>query len=207
LTQSGVNVGSYAITLGTLGNSNYSVTLSDTTVNFAITAKAVVVTADSFTKLTTANDPAFTWTSPGLVSSDLTGTLVRLNTSNAVGVYDITAGDLTDANNPNYNITFVKGSLTVEALTPLSLTWEATNGTVDSSGKASVGAKVNVKASGGGTGALTWSAPSCTMTVVSATTQELQVSGTGSCTLTVKRAANGGYPASEASKTFTWANR
>ncbi len=204
----GSDVGTYAITLGTLGNSNYAVSLSGTPVNFTINKKAVTVTADSFTKLnTTIADPTFTWTSPGLVSSDLSGTLERLNKSNAAGIYDITAGTLTNENNPNYNITFVKGTLTVEVLTPVRLSWIARNGTVDATGKASLGAKVEVTALGGGTGELTWSAPGCTVTVVSGTTQELQVSGQGSCTLTVKRAANGSYPVSEVSQTFTWSNK
>jgi hypothetical protein len=63
-----------------------------------------------------------------------------------------------------------------------------------------------VTASGGGTGALTWAAPSCTLNAVNGTTQELQRNGGGTCTLTVDRAASSGYSASRVVKTFTWSN-
>ena len=44
----GENVGNYAITLGSLSaGSNYTLSLSATTVNFAITPKAVTITPNS----------------------------------------------------------------------------------------------------------------------------------------------------------------
>ena len=46
----GTNVGSYAINLGTLANSNYNISLAVTPVNFSITARPLTVTAATDTK-------------------------------------------------------------------------------------------------------------------------------------------------------------
>jgi hypothetical protein len=72
-----------------------------------------------------------------------------------------------------------------------------------------VGAKVEVTATGGGTGALTWSTSGggCTLSVVDAITQTIQKNGNGTCTVTVRRAASSGRAASEVSQTFTWSNK
>ena len=215
----GSGVGTYAITQGTMNtanNANYTVTFSGTPVNFTINKKAVTVTADNKTKLaTTTADPAFTWTSsPALVSSDLSGTLTRVNTSNAAGVYAITQGTLTNTANPNYTITFVAGSLTITAPTPLSASVIAQNGTVTGSSNsytASNGSKLTVSASGGGTGALTWtvSAGTCTIEEVDPSNPDSSRkavfrNGKGSCTLRISRASDDNYSASSINVAFTW---
>ena len=215
----GSGVGTYAITQGTMNtanNANYTVTFSGTPVSFTINKKAVTVTADNKTKLTTTTaDPAFTWTSsPALVSSDLSGTLTRVNTSNAAGVYAITQGTLTNTANPNYTITFVAGSLTITAPTPLSASVIAQNGTVTGSSNsytASNGSKLTVSASGGGTGALTWtvSAGTCTIEEVDPSNPDSSRkavfrNGKGSCTLRISRASDDNYSASSINVAFTW---
>jgi len=214
---SGSDVGTYAITQGTVttaNNSNYTVTFSGTPVNFTINKLAVTVTADNKTKLsTTTADPTFTWTStPALASSALTGTLTRTNTSNAAGVYAITQGTLTNTANPNYSITFVQGSLTIVAPTPLSANVVALNGTVSASPyTASIGAKLRVSASGGGTGLLTWAVLTgdCVITDVSSgtpdtTQKQIYRSGKGSCTVTISRAADASYAASSINVALVW---
>jgi hypothetical protein len=212
----GETVGTYALNLGSLANSNYTITLSGTPVNFTINKLAVTVTADNKTKLsTTTADPTFTWTStPALASTALTGTLTRTNTSNAAGVYAITQGTLTNTANPNYSITFVQGSLTIVAPTPLSASVVAQNGTVSQTSgiwTTKSGTKLTVAVSGGGTGALTWtvSTGSCSIDdvvagVVDMTQKQISTNGKGSCTVTISRAADASYAASSINVALVW---
>jgi hypothetical protein len=100
----GENVGIYAITLGTLSaGPNYSLSLSTTTVNFAITAKPVTITPGSDqSKVFGDADPTFTFTNDGgLAAGAFTGALSRVAGENA-GTYAITLGTL--AAGPNYNL-------------------------------------------------------------------------------------------------------
>ena len=100
----GTAVGNYAINIGTLANTNYTVTFVSST--FAITPKAVTVTAAAGQgKTFGATDPALTYTTaPALVTGDtFTGSLVRAS-GEAVGNYAITQGTLA---NGNYTITYV----------------------------------------------------------------------------------------------------
>ena len=100
----GQNVGLYAITQGTLDNSNYDITYVGA--DFAITKRAVTVTADAGqSKVYGQADPTFTYqVSPALESGDsFTGALDRAPGQN-VGLYAITQGTL---DNSNYDITYV----------------------------------------------------------------------------------------------------
>jgi hypothetical protein len=121
--ESGEDVGSYAITLGSLAssNSNYSLVLSATTVNFAITPKPVTITPDSGQhKVFGAADPTFTFTnSEGLVTLDFSGSLGRVAGEN-VGNYAITLGSLV-ANSSNYTLVLSATSVNFE-ITPKSVT-------------------------------------------------------------------------------------
>ncbi len=105
----GEDVNTYAITIGTLANSNYNITLVSS--NFSITAKSITVTADSSqTKIYGEVDPVFTYTAPGLVGEDLlSGSLSRASGEN-VGNYAITIGTLA---NSNYDITFVSHNFSI----------------------------------------------------------------------------------------------
>jgi len=101
----GESVGTYAITQGTLNNSNYSITFVPN--NFAITQKTLTITANAGqSKVYGAVDPAaFTYniTSGSLVGADtLSGALSRV-AGEGVGTYAITQGTL---NNSNYSITY-----------------------------------------------------------------------------------------------------
>ena len=111
----GENVGSYAISLGTLSaGSNYNITLSAAPVSFAITAKPVTVTAQDKSKIYGDADPAFTFLVSGLVGSDsLTGvSCVVTGAHGNAGPYPITCSGNT---NGNYAATYVAGTLTVDA--------------------------------------------------------------------------------------------
>ncbi|MFD2567877.1 MBG domain-containing protein [Pseudotenacibaculum haliotis] len=116
----GEDVGNYTISQGTLSlNSNYN--LSFVSNDFSITQKAITVTADDQLKERGTADPAFTYvlTSGSLESGDsFSGTLSRIAGEDA-GTYAITQGTLTAG--PNYNLTFIEGTLTIEdTIAPVS---------------------------------------------------------------------------------------
>ncbi|WP_322416071.1 MBG domain-containing protein [Mesorhizobium huakuii] len=105
-------VGSYAVTQGTLANSNYAITYVGG--NLSVTPRAITVTADAKSRIYGESNPALTYqvTSGNLVNSDtLTGMLATsATTASAVGSYGITQGTL---DNSNYAITYVGGNLAV----------------------------------------------------------------------------------------------
>jgi hypothetical protein len=116
----GTDVGNYAINQGTLANSNYAITY--TGADLGITARPVMVVADSLERAFAADNPNLTYTvavsgtSMGLVSSEsLRGILVTsADKQSPPGVVSISQGTLTNAQNGNYDITFVDGVLTVD---------------------------------------------------------------------------------------------
>jgi len=122
----GENVGSYAITPGTVANSNY--TIAYTGANLTINPLGVTVTADAKTKTYGNGDPALTFVSSPAVGSALpngllisfTGSLTRVAGEN-IGSYAINQGSVA---NSNYTITYVGANLTI---TPASLTITANN--------------------------------------------------------------------------------
>ncbi len=108
------NVGSYAITQGTLAaSSNYALTFSDGTLD--VTQRGITVTADNLSRIYGNANPVLTYQigGLGLVNGDqLSGSLATLadQTSN-VGSYAITQGTL--AASSNYALTFSDGTLDV----------------------------------------------------------------------------------------------
>jgi hypothetical protein len=108
--ESGANVGSYAMTIGTLANSNYAITFVPA--NFTITQRPITVTAAAKSKEYGASDPVFTHTvtTGSLVVGDaLTGSLSRVTGEN-IGTYAILRGTV---DNTNYDITYAGALLTV----------------------------------------------------------------------------------------------
>jgi hypothetical protein len=111
---SGENVGSsYAITQGTLTNSNYAI--SFTGANFAITQRPITVAIDAKTKVYGNTDPTLTYSlsSGNLVGGDAL-TLSRVVGEN-VGSYAISAA------NGNYAITANSANLSITAR-PITIT-------------------------------------------------------------------------------------
>ena len=107
----GENVGTYAITQGTLAlNNNYALTYVGA--NLTITPRAITVTADSMTKIYGSDDPTFTYqiTSGSLLGTDvLSGSLARA-AGEDVGTYSIAIGTL---GNSNYTITLVSADFSI----------------------------------------------------------------------------------------------
>ena len=108
----GEDVGSYAITQGTLAlPSDY--TLAFIGANLSITARPVTVTADAKTKVYGESDPALTYqlTAGTLVTGDaFSGTLTRTAGENA-GTHAILQGTL--ALSANYALTFIGADLSI----------------------------------------------------------------------------------------------
>ncbi|WP_461631437.1 MBG domain-containing protein [Labilibaculum euxinus] len=114
----GEDVGSYAITIGTLSaGSNYDLTFVSKA--FSITQKEITVTVDAGqTKVYGGADPTFTYTTSATLESgdSFTGALSRA-TGEDVGSYAITIGTLSAGS--NYDLTFVSKafSITQKAIT------------------------------------------------------------------------------------------
>ena len=110
----GENVGSYAITQGTLAASaNYNLVF--TGADLTITKATVTVTADAQSKVYGETDPSLTYQVSGLVGSDaLTGELSR-DAGENVGTYEISQGTL--AASANYNLVFTGADLTITKAT------------------------------------------------------------------------------------------
>ena len=106
----GTNVGTYAITIGTLAAANYNITFNGTR-TFTITKAPITVAPTAGqSKAYGAVDPVLTFTATTLVNGDnngtaFTGALTRAAGAN-VGVYSITVGTLAST---NYTITFTPG--------------------------------------------------------------------------------------------------
>ena len=86
--------------------------------SFEIAKKPLQITAEAKNKKYGESDPAFTYTSEGLVENDkITGTLTRTAGEN-VGTYAITQGTLTAGD--NYEISYVGANLTIGQATSIS---------------------------------------------------------------------------------------
>ena len=201
----GENAGQYDITQGNVAlNSNYTITFVGA--KFTINGVTVTVTPVSGQQAEIGSGYKVQLVVTGLLGTDTYSGDAAY--TDALGDQAITVGTL--AVGSNYSLSFTPGvTVKVVAQLPISVTWRARNGSVDATGAASIGAKVEVTATGGGTGALTWSSTGggCSLSVVDAITQTIQKNGNGTCTVTVRRAASSGRAASEVSQTFTWSNK
>ena len=116
----GEDVGTYAITLGTLSaGSNYSITF--VSANFIITAKPITVTPNNGqSKVYGAVDPAFTFTSTPLEGGDtFSGALDRAAGSN-VGTYAFSLGTLSAGS--NYTLSLDPGHTFAITAKPITVT-------------------------------------------------------------------------------------
>jgi hypothetical protein len=123
-------VGPYALTptaanFGSGSAANYTITFADGVLT--VTPRPITVTANNQAKVYGQPDPALTFTAPTVNGDVLAGALARApGETVAGGPYAITQGTVTNANNPNYSITFVNGQLVI---TPAALTIAADNAT------------------------------------------------------------------------------
>jgi len=112
----GINVGKYAIIIGSLANSNYAITLAND--SLSITSLAITVTANSNqSKMIGNSDPIYTYSvNPALVYGDiLSGSLTRV-TGESIGTYAIQQGTLVGGN--NYTVTFVGSNFSITPVKP-----------------------------------------------------------------------------------------
>jgi len=194
------NVGSYALTVGTLtlssANGNYVMSFSNPSLNaYVITPATLTVTANSLTKTYGSADPTLTYSVNGLQGSDtestvLTGSLARAPGED-VGTYAINQGTL--AANANYTIIFVPGTLTVTEV-PLTITWPA-NIVISTGGACST---ANLPPLNIGTPTYTPSIPDVTVTLTRSDGQSQTAPypvGITTITWTVTDVDDGGYSA------------
>ena len=194
LTRSlGQNVGTYAITQGTLAlGSNYA--LSFTGNNLVITPIAITVTADAKSKTYGTADPALTYQITGgtLVGEDsLSGSLSRTAGEN-VGSYAINQGTLS---NSNYTIGYAGANLTINKASQTITFGELGNKTVGDpnftvSGTASSELPVTFTVGEGS---------ACTISE-----NTVHLTGAGTCTIIAHQGGDNNYDAaSDVSRTFT----
>ena len=105
--------GTYTIT-ATTTNPNYTLDPKTTTADFTIAKRPATVTPNNQSKVYEEKDPDLTYAVSGVLDGEtLKGiTLTRAEGENA-GKYAITATADADAN-PNYDVTFAEGTLTIE---------------------------------------------------------------------------------------------
>ena len=119
----GEDVNSYSINQGSLANSNYAISMAS--VNFAITARPIYVTANSGqTKVYGETDPTFTYTTAakatgsGLMGTDgvtLTGALARATGADVATNYAINRGTLAISSGSNYSIQYTGADFAITA--------------------------------------------------------------------------------------------
>ena len=127
---SGNNAGKYDVTFSGVtvnetkdASGNYVVT-GLTNGILTINPAAVTVTADNKEKLSGTDDPEFTATVEGLFGNDAISYTLTREEGEAVGTYTITPAG--EAEQGNYTITYVAGTLTINAnTTPTAITNEA----------------------------------------------------------------------------------
>ena len=105
--------GTYTIT-ATITNPNYKLDADTATAEFTVAKRSATVTPDNKSKVYEEKDPELTYKVSGVLDSEtLEGiTLARAKGENA-GKYAITATADAGAN-PNYDVTFAEGTLTIE---------------------------------------------------------------------------------------------
>lgn len=105
--------GTYTIKASTT-NANYTLVANTATATFTVAKRGATVTPDNKSKVYQEKDPKLTYIVSGVLSGEtLKGiTLARAEGENA-GEYDIT-GTADAGANPNYDVTFVKGTFTIK---------------------------------------------------------------------------------------------
>ena len=106
--------GTYTIKASITDDNNYTLDANTATAEFIVAKRPATVTPDNKSKVYEENDPKLTYKVSGVLDGEtLKGiTLARAEGENA-GEYDIT-GTADAGANPNYNVTFAKGTFTIK---------------------------------------------------------------------------------------------
>lgn len=110
----GQAVGTYYVWYKVVGGTDYN-NVDPACITVTVTKAEITVTADNKTKNYGDNDPMLTWSvTEGTVKPNdtLTGIIISRASGENVGKYTITVTQTADSN-PNYDITFADGTLTV----------------------------------------------------------------------------------------------
>ena len=107
-----VGAGTATLTVSLAESANYTADRKAVTVTVA--PKEITVTADNLKKIVGGADPVLTYTADGLVGEDtLSGITVKRKAGEKVGTYAVTVSQKAGFN-PNYRITFKKGTFTIQ---------------------------------------------------------------------------------------------
>ena len=107
-----VGAGTTTLTVSLAESANYTADRKAVTVTVA--PKEITVTADNQKKIAGEADPVLTYTADGLVGEDtLSGITVKRKAGEKVGTYTVTVSQEAGSN-PNYRITFKKGTFTIQ---------------------------------------------------------------------------------------------
>ena len=107
-----VGAGTATLTVSLAESANYTADRKAVTVTVA--PKKITVTADNQKKIAGEVDPVLTYTADGLVGEDtLSGITVKRKAGEKVGTYTVTVSQEAGSN-PNYRITFKKGTFTIQ---------------------------------------------------------------------------------------------
>ncbi|MBC3798689.1 MBG domain-containing protein, partial [Acetobacterium tundrae] len=113
----GETVGTYAITATVGANPNYNITVTDN--SLIITAATATITIDQQSKVYGSADPIFTAVVSGTVNGETLNYTLNREAGEDVGKYVIKTTDAVAADNLNYSITVVPGTLEI---TPKAVT-------------------------------------------------------------------------------------
>ncbi|MCG5644949.1 YDG domain-containing protein [Flavobacteriaceae bacterium LSUCC0859] len=107
----GENASTYSITIGTLTNTNYALSFTET--DYTINRRPITISAEAKTKVYGATDPSLTSTitAGSIVSGDSASGVLTRTSGEAAGTYTITQNTLTYGN--NYDETYQEEYLTI----------------------------------------------------------------------------------------------
>lgn len=108
------NVGTYAITQGTLANSNYAISYNGA--NLTVTPASLTVSGDRTIVFFNGRPQINTFTVSGLLNADAVTGVSGLGTGTAVGTYSDNLSAAVGTGLSNYIITYVNGVLTINAI-------------------------------------------------------------------------------------------
>ncbi len=175
-------------------------TTADITFPFNIAKKAITVKADAKSVEMGKTEPALTYTAEGKIDGEaLVGELTR-EAGTTVGTYAILQGTVTNANNPNYDITYVGAEFKITKTNQAAIAIAGAP-----TGDIIYGDEFTLSATGGSsTGDTTWAiTEGAQFATVDSATGKVTVTGVGTVKVTATKAGDANYEPVTADYTFT----